>query len=154
MTGVFSKLRKFLQLDRASQALIIQAWLWLGVYRFSLRNRPLMSLLGNLNIPAPEASDSEWPAARLEQARNIGLAVSRAAGHTPWLSSCLVQSLVARRLLQKQGIPGTLFLGVQKAEGQAPGPMAAHSWLSCGPEVISSNSSHHQYRVIAQQQWC
>lgn len=146
-------LRKFLALDAASQSQIIQAWWWLGIYRFALRNRPLNSLLTDLRVSDVSLQQASFSAAQLEIARKTGLAISRAATCTPWLSNCLVQVLVARRMLQQQGIGGSLYVGVLKSSEQEQNALKAHAWLACGSEVISGYAGHQDYRVLARQQW-
>ncbi len=147
------KLNKFLRLDIASQRLILRAWWWLGIYRLALKSRPLSSLLTDLRESGTELQLAGFSAAQLEQARKTGLAISRAATATPWRSSCLVQSLVARRMLQQKGIPGTLYFGVRKTAENEPHNLKAHAWLTCGGEVVSGSSGYQQYQVLAHQQW-
>ena len=147
------KLNKFLRLDISSQRLILRAWWWLGIYRLALKCRPLSSLLTDLRESETVLQLAGFSAAQLEQARKTGLAISRAATATPWRSNCLVQVLVARRMLQQQGIGGALYVGVFKTPGQEQNGLKAHAWLACGSEVISGDSGHQDYRVLARQQW-
>lgn len=46
---------------------------------------------------------------------------------------CLVQALVARRLLARRGIPATLRIGVARSDS---GALLAHAWLEHEGEII------------------
>jgi len=81
-----------------------------------------------------------------QQLREIALVsnrVARVAKRVPWESKCLVQGMVAQRLLRDSGINSTLYLGVgrDKEEG---GKMVAHAWVRCGPYyVCGGNGEGH-----------
>jgi len=150
---VLEPVSKFFRLHSFEQVLILRAWFWLGLYRVDLAMRPLKSQFQDLQLAHVAVAHPTPTSAQLEQARMTGLAISRAASMTPWRSSCLLQVLVGRRLLRRQGIPGTLFLGVQTAGLQQQTGLYAHAWLKCGSEVINGNSGHLDYRVLVQQQW-
>jgi hypothetical protein len=46
---------------------------------------------------------------------------------------CFALSLTLKKMLQKQGIDSTLFLGVKKGEHQT---LIAHAWLKCGDFTV------------------
>lgn len=85
----------------------------------------------------------------------IGQLVATAARFTPWKSRCLVQALVAQRLLAKHRIPGQLYLGVQRDVGpgeDAPG-FAAHAWVECGGVVVNGAAEHERFTVVSSYSW-
>ena len=69
-----------------------------------------------------------------------------AAARTPWLSTCLVQSLAGYVMLRRHDVPSVVYLGVAKDAG---GELIAHSWLRCGDRLVTGGSSQHRYSVIA-----
>lgn len=66
----------------------------------------------------------------------IGQRVERVCGKTTWESKCLVQALIAQRLLVKKGIATTLYLGVAKTETK----LTAHAWLRCGAVYVTGGN--------------
>lgn len=87
----------------------------------------------------PGAADSR-------AAEAIGWAVQAAAARTPWLSTCLVQSLAGCTMLRRHRLPSVVYLGVTKG---ARGEFRAHSWLQCGDQLVTGGASRPQYSVIA-----
>lgn len=87
-----------------------------------------------------------------ETAKAVGRAIGRAAGHTPWKSSCLVQSLSAWKMLQKRRIAGGFYLGASKTGGEGPGTRA-HAWTRSGTDVITGETGHEAFTVITGYRW-
>lgn len=71
----------------------------------------------------PQSIDIQW----------VAYKVSRVARRTPWESRCLVQAMVAQRLLRHYGLPSTVYLGVGRGED---GKMDAHAWVRCGERYV------------------
>jgi len=65
----------------------------------------------------------------------ISRRVARVAARIPWESKCLVQGMVAQRLLRDQGIHSTLYLGVGR-DKEDNERMVAHAWVRCGPYSV------------------
>ena len=65
-------------------------------------------------------------ASRLSQ---IKAATQRASLISPWRNKCLIQSLAARRMLNRRNIPSQLSLGVARGAGSKT---IAHAWLKAG----------------------
>lgn len=91
-----------------------------------------------------EESAAEESIEVMSRAYRIGRLVERIAGKTPWKSTCLVQSMTARKLLVREKLPCTLYLGVGKAEGK----MVAHSWLRCGMVYVTGGNGAG-YAIVA-----
>lgn len=144
------RLVKFLQLSRAEQVLFLQAWCLLGRYRLALQRRSFAELTAALQHAPVAAADAPLTPVQAQQARRIGYLVAAAASATPWRSRCLVQSLVAQRLLARRGIPGQILLGVGS---DAPSGFGAHAWLRAGGEVVNGAAGHDQYTVISSYRW-
>ncbi len=72
--------------------------------------------------------------------------VARVAKRVPWQSKCLVQAMVAQRLLRDYNIKSTLYLGVSRDEES--GKMIAHAWVRCGSVYICGGKGEG-YAVVA-----
>ena len=74
----------------------------------------------------------------MEQQKKIALVsrrVARVAERVPWESKCLVQAMVAQRLLREFCIESTLYLGVGRNK-EDNDKMVAHAWLRSGPYYV------------------
>lgn len=76
----------------------------------------------------------------------VRIALLRGLKFIPWKGKCLVQALAGKLLLRYFGLPGTIFLGVMKKDGN----MKAHAWLISGDTFISGKDVHHKYTVVQQ----
>jgi hypothetical protein len=66
-------------------------------------------------------------------------AIQRCEPYSPWKNKCLVQSLAARRMLNRRKISSQLCLGVAKDENCKT---IAHAWLKIGDfEIIEKGSN-------------
>jgi hypothetical protein len=141
--------RQFRALDVGQQNLFIKAWLMLGVMRMALVLVPFKYLSKHMQRHEVPPVTSSLSNNQLNVATDIGLRVAQAANHTPWQSRCLVQVLVAQRLLARRGIPGQLYLGVKKNTATAE----AHAWLQCGERIVNGGGSQEQFKVVTSYSW-
>jgi hypothetical protein len=143
--------------------LLIEAVVWLGLLRAAIAALPYRQVASLLRLTpsdpsgasrarAPAADDRagsrprDAGAAGSQGAEAIGWAVRGAAARTPWLSTCLVQSLAGSAMLRRRGLPGVVYLGVAKDPG---GEIIAHSWLRCGDRFLTGAAGYQRYSVIA-----
>lgn len=84
-----------------------------------------------------------------ERLRRLTWAIGAVARRTPWRSKCLEQALAAKVMLRRRGIPSTLYLGVARAAGDAPGPYDAHAWLRSGTIHVTGGQQVDRYAVVA-----
>jgi hypothetical protein len=136
------------RLSPTDRRLLVAAIGWLGLLRVAaamLPFRRLASLLGLTQSDPSEVSLAAGASHRA-QAEAIGWAVQGVAARTPWLSTCLVQSLAGYVMLRRHDVPSVVYLGVAKDAG---GELIAHSWLRCGDRLVTGGSSQHRYSVIA-----
>lgn len=83
------------------------------------------------------------------RAKHLGRLVASVSRRTPWDSLCLVQALVASRLLRKAGIPATVYLGVARAKQQGKDdPLKAHAWVIAGDTVVTGGPHHGAYTAV------
>ena len=131
--------------------LLIEAVIWLGVMRVFVQCVPFrwivrwFHLAQGSSAVMPTASDGT-------RAARIGWAIQVGAAHTPWLSTCLAQTLSGMAMLRRRGIAGTLYLGVARSAA-ASHTIAAHSWLCCGDTVLIGASGDTHFTPVASFSW-
>ena len=142
-------IRNFIALPREEKRLFLEAYLWLGWMRAGILLLSFKRLTRGLE-------QSRLPGERVPPGREqmriallVGRAIARAAARTPWESACLVQSLSARKMLQKRGIPGVFYLGVAREKEE----MKAHAWTECGTLIVTGRAGHEAFTVVSVFGW-
>ena len=107
-------LRRFLELDRGDQQMLVKATWWLAVARVWLLVLPFRKLASRLGSGAGTGTVRADP----EMLRRVGRAVSTAAAHVPWRADCFPQSIAASRLLKRLGYCSTIHFGVSRSGGE------------------------------------
>lgn len=59
---------------------------------------------------------------------------------------CLVQALAATWMLQRRGIPSTLYFGLAK---ETDGELEAHVWVHSGTQVLMGAKRRHDFTAVA-----
>lgn len=72
-------------------------------------------------------------------------AVHAACSRVKWDSKCLDQALTAKKMLNKRGLPCTLYMGLKMDEKNE---MSAHAWLRCGDRFVTGGNGA-EYAVTA-----
>jgi hypothetical protein len=119
----------------------------LAVMRVAIRlpfSRVARILRLRRDATTPDAVD---PRARAT-ASEVGWAVTAAAAHTPWETTCLMQGLAAATLLRRRRIDTTLYLGVA-GDGTGADGLSAHAWLRCGDVVLTGARERWRFEPIA-----
>jgi hypothetical protein len=132
--------------------LVTEAMAWLGLFRLAIAVLPFRWVV-SLSRLAP-ATDTEPPDSSLTDAgssltdagHQIRWALQAASAHTPWLSTCLSQSLAGSVMLRRRGVVSTVYLGVGKDQA---GEFVAHSWLRGGDTVVIGGAGHESFSIIA-----
>ena len=122
----------FFRLPWRTRSLLIHTFICLGIARFAVLTLPFRWIARYLGRHQLEGAVSEPPAI-LAKAKRVAWAVSLMSRYTPWNSNCLAQAIAAKRLLRRQQVISTLYLGVaRKNEG-----LEAHAWLRCGEFFVT-----------------
>ena len=127
--------------------LIVKAVFYAAVARFRVYFFPggrLYRYLGEKDV------ETGCDVPEIEQRRKIRLItqlVARVALRVPWESKCLVQGMVAQRLLRDYGISSTLYLGVGRDQ-EADNKMVAHAWVRSGPYSVCGGTGEG-YAAVA-----
>jgi len=137
--------KNFLQAPLADKKIVIYSLYWSLITRFCLLFLPFKfyrHFLGEMHVVA---ENDNYDNVAIEKALHIKQLVLIVTSHTPWASKCLVQDIVCKRLLQKEGIKTTLYLG---AATTAEKKLDAHAWLKCGNIVLTGRLGHKRFKVV------
>ena len=149
---MLKKLKQFLGLKRRDKLLFIEAFCTLAFVRATMLLLPFERLTRGLT----QKHDKNWitllPFHSMQHALRISWAICHAANNTPWESACLAQSLCARKMLQRQKIPGVFYLGVMKDETSKE-KMKAHAWSEAGEKILTGGTGYESYSVISVYTW-
>lgn len=126
--------------------LLTEAAVWLCLLKVATSALPFRRVAALLRLAQSAASDAvPVNGAGDDRATVTGWAVQAAAARTPWLSTCLVQSLAGYAILRRHGVPSAVYLGVAR---NAAGELVAHSWLRCGDRTVTGGG-RQRYSAIA-----
>lgn len=138
-------IRKCLLLCRYPR-LLLETLCLSAYYRFAILRRPFADLAPSIGAAGMETPENP-PAERDKRiCGEAAWAVNAVCKRTPWESKCLVRALTAKKLLNRRGLPCTLYMGVRL---EPDGQMAAHAWLRCGTLYISGGDGSREYTVTA-----
>ncbi|PKP23165.1 MAG: stage V sporulation protein S [Bacteroidetes bacterium HGW-Bacteroidetes-21] len=80
-----------------------------------------------------------------EKIKVISIAIHRASRVTPWRYKCLEQAMVAKKLLNKNKLPSTIYFGVRKENAK----MEAHAWIRCGDIFVTGGRNRSAFTVVS-----
>jgi hypothetical protein len=140
-------LRKLGARSWSERALLLEAFVWLGVMRAAMRRMPFRRIAARLGLTPVETFEIPQ-ASKIHQATRIGWAVRVAASRTPWQSTCLVQALAGIAMLRRRKIAGVLYLGIAK-DAVASQPLAAHAWLGCGDVILTGERERERFSMVS-----
>jgi hypothetical protein len=140
-------LKKLLRRNGRERRELLEAFVWLGILHAASRLLPFRQLIRQLGLERGREEEEGVPTADPRIAE-IGWAISAAAAHVPWHSTCLVQAFCGVRMLGRRGIPSTLQLGVAKGElGQDL--IHAHAWLSSSGQTVIGRRERWRFNLLA-----
>jgi len=149
---MFSKIKKFTKLSVEEKKLFMEAYVMLGMMRTAILTVSFKLLTRSLEHFPTERETIALDEHQMSLAKKVGEAVTRASAYTPWESACLVQSLVAQKMLHKREIPGVFYLGVAKDE-ESKEKMKAHAWSQCGDAIITGGGGHEAFTILSVFRW-
>ena len=142
---LFSKIKTFINMNNCDKLDIIKAFIYMGYFRAFILFIPFNKLrkrMGKIKVESPdEVEQTDYI-----KAKRMASIINIVAPKTPWESKCLVQALTAQKMLKKQGVSTTLYLGVKKDNNNQ---MIAHAWTRCGNYFVTGGSNRHGYAVVA-----
>ena len=149
---MFKNFHRFSALTLQEKKLFLEAYVILLSMRIALGLFSFKRLTKTLQVSTAADYQTLFSESQLTMAKAVGKAIQRAAGHTPWKSTCLVQSLTAWKMLKKRGIAGALYLGALK-EGKGNREVKAHAWTQCGDTFITGETVSDKYKRLVFYRW-
>lgn len=123
----------------------IQAYLYTGYFRACILIKKFSEIKEKMGVIKTE-SQYEIDEEIYAEAKRISYLINKVSRYTLWESKCLVQALTAQKLLNKKGMPSTLYLGVCKNNN---GEMLAHAWIRCGQYYVTGGLNYKEFTVVA-----
>ena len=115
--------------------LTFKAVLYAAIARFRIYYFPGNKLHRYLGEHGQETSEELPDDDQKQDIYYVSDKVARVARRVPWESKCLVQAMVAQRLLRDYHLSSTLYLGVGR-DKEHENQMIAHAWVRCGPYSV------------------
>lgn len=135
------RLANFLRLPSAQRRLIFQVTLLLRATQLALRLLPFRWVYQWIkHASQPPAGQGEKAAV---DAGLICATVNKSGRHFLGIDSCFPQALVGEMLLERNGHPAVLRIGVIK---QPDGDLKAHAWVERNGEVVIGGPISHVER--------
>lgn len=93
-------------------------------------------------------TESEGDSAGIMQIKlySIAHAIRRSSKHALWPTKCLVEAMVAKRMLNKRKIQSTIYLGVAKESSKT---LIAHAWVRVGDTIIVGKRGMERFKIVA-----
>ena len=134
MTG--SKTRKLLSLSFNGKKLLMEAWVFqlaAGILLKTVRFKKIPHYFRN---PPADLNPQSVNEVFLQNVKEVIVIAGR---YSLWHNRCLVQSLAARWMLCRRGMPSRLSLGVAKDKN---GKTIAHAWIiAYNIEIVNRNGN-------------
>ena len=128
---------KWSRLDWAQRLVLFEAAWYLIFAQLAIRLLPFRWIaprLGSSGERPFEQTDHQCRTAT--EARQVGWAITALARYFPWDAKCLAQAVAGKWMLQRRGLPSTLYLGVERVHDGEKW-LEAHAWLRCGTDIIT-----------------
>ena len=141
---MFRLLKKYFTISKLERRTLNQIFFWL-IYSFILvRLIPLRwfnHILGDYN----KELNTELDENKREVIRLIKKQIRRCKRVIPWKVKCFEEAISAKKVLEKQSIETTLYLGVDKDKEKK---LIAHAWLKIGGFIITGRQGHEKFKVV------
>ncbi len=127
------QIRKFISLSTADQSLLLKSAFVLKTITLGLRVLSFQTMRRFLIGTRQKAGRAHY--SNRPSANRIAWAVRVASRYVP-AAMCLAQALAVRMLLEQQGYPSQLHIGVAKNER---GRLEAHAWVESQGRIMVGN---------------
>ena len=135
---------RFCHLPGMEKRLTIKAFSGLVLARLALLLLPFRLIspwLGQLM----ETTSPTCSALEKERSIRVASAIRRASRYVPINCTCLVQAITGSVMLDSEGIPSTLYLGVKRLEAG----LTTHAWLRCGDLYLTGGPEQKDFVAVA-----
>jgi hypothetical protein len=131
---MFKRITDFIRYN-GEKKMTVLVYVYVALYRLCVLMVPMKHIEKMMGIRGEETPESET-VENYKTAKLVGFHVNRVTQHLPLKRKCWVRALTARKLLLKNGINSTLYMGV----GVENGGMKAHAWLRCGGLYVTGGN--------------
>jgi len=141
---MFRRLKKYIELPGSEKKLFSEALrltLWIRIVTFFLNFNRYVSKLG---IPHKESFINPSPDQK-KIIYKVFRAMRRSSIYLPFNSSCLIDAVVAKLMLNTRSIESTFYLGVTKDNTKQ---LKAHAWLRCGETIITGRRGMEKFTPV------
>lgn len=141
---MFKLLKKYFTISKLERRTLIQIFFWLIFSFILVRLVPLRwfsHLLGEFN----NEQHDELNEYKLDIIRLIKKNIRRCKRVLPWKVKCFEEAIAAKKVMEKQKIQTTLYLGVDKNKENN---LEAHAWLKAGDMVITGKQGYDKFTVV------
>jgi hypothetical protein len=71
--------------------------------------------------------------------------LKRTSSYLPFKNKCLVDAIVAKKMLKKLGLGSTLYLGVGR---ESEKKIVAHAWLKCNGTIVAGERGMERFVAV------
>lgn len=149
MRTLRTRVRNLVTFARNDPGLILLAsrsYVLLVLMRGVITVMPLRQIARHLGEPMSETSVDGPTRDQLRFARRVGWTIRRIARWTPTNSNCYPQALTARYLLQRRGIPSTVYYGAAFGDDEG---LETHVWVRTGSLIVTGAPVHQRFAVVS-----
>jgi hypothetical protein len=126
-----------------TRKLFVMAWFTSGIVRFTLRFLPFSKVLAWKGEPGIECPKEPHP-----DSQHFRLALKRALvlcdRYAPWGTECYTRALTGKIMLNRAGLPGTVYVGFHK---KPDGRYEGHAWLRSYDSYLTGAEQMQLYSV-------
>ena len=141
---MFRRIAKFFKTPFFDKKLFFRALYYSLKYRIITSLLPVKFYVSNFGKAQIQNSMSPIES-QLKTITSIYKAVRRSTIYLPFGQKCLIEAIVAKKLLKQNSIDSTLYLGVAR-NGQKR--LIAHAWLKCGDYIVTGRKGIENFAVV------
>ncbi|MEO5599175.1 MAG: lasso peptide biosynthesis B2 protein [Novosphingobium sp.] len=148
------RVRRLFHLSWRGKFLVFEATTMLALARVWLLVRPFQRIAGQLGraVPTSQPDDTAQhllAEPQITQARQVSAAVRWIARFAPFRAVCIHQSIAAKMMLRRRGIPSTMYFGVARNIEDGKIKLTAHAWVRAGQIEMTGFDEAELFQEIA-----
>ena len=108
---------KWSRLDWAQRLVLLEAAWNLVAAQIAIRLLPFRWIVPRRESLQEQSSEKALSQEQQYEAQQVGWAITALARYFPWDAKCLAQAVAGKWMLQRRGLPSTLYLGRNQIPG-------------------------------------
>jgi len=141
---VITLIKKFKRLPVDEKKLLFTATFMVIKVRMLTAFLPLRFYSSNLGVRHKTLSDT-MDSSKLTILYKVTRTLKRTSTYIPFKNKCLVEAIVAKKMLKALGYESTLYLGVGRDEDKK---IIAHAWLKCCGTIVTGKEGMDRFAVV------